>query len=190
MLPFYNEPTFEPIFLYKNTEIQQKITHKIRDFSLIDEQNKPFSQKNIDQKIHIANFIFTTCTSICPIMTENLQKIIKPFENDENVVFVSYSVMSQTDTPQKLQKFKTQKNILKKNWHFITGNQQEIYDLARKSYFAEEDLGFTKNDSAFLHTEHVVLVDKNRRIRGVYNGTLLLDMQQLAKDILVLKKEE
>ncbi len=189
-LPFYNTPEFEPIFLQNETEISQKITHKIANFSFLDQEKKYFSQKNIQQKIHVANFIFTTCESICPTMTNHLQKSLLPFANDTNVLLVSFSVMPWIDTPEKLKKYKIQKNITQENWHFVTGNKKEIYDLARKSYFAEEDIGFAKDSSEFLHTEHVILVDKNQHIRGIYNGTLLLDMRQLAEDILILKKEE
>ncbi len=123
-------------------------------------------------------------------MTENLKTVEEQFLDDENVVFLSFSVTPWIDKPSILKAYKERKEIKNKNWHFLTGDKATIYDLARKSYFAEEDIGFTKDSTEFLHTEHFILVDQNKRIRGIYNGTLLLEMKQLADDILALKEEE
>lgn len=184
-LPYYNTPDFAPIF----TENADSISHRIANFSFINQEGKVVSEKDIEGRIHIASFIFTTCGSICPTMTRNLKKASSHFEKDSNIVFLSFSVTPWIDSVPKLKAYKQHNNITNPNWHFLTGSREKIYTLARTSYFAEEDLGFTKDSTEFLHTEHILLVDKTKRIRGIYNGTLRLDIEQLIKDIETLLRE-
>ena len=188
-LPYYNEPDFTPIFLTDTSEVKYKINHTITDFSFRDQDSILISQKNIEGKIHIANFIFTTCGSICPKMTTNLKIINDSLKNHSDIVLLSYSVTPWIDTPSVLKKYKARNDITNPNWHFLTGSKNDIYSLARKSYFAEEDIGFSKDSSEFLHTEHFILVDRTKRIRGIYNGTLELEMQQMLDDIKNLENE-
>ncbi len=183
-LPYYNEPTFTPIF-----EDSTPINHTIGDFSFLDQDSLLVSQENIEGKIHIANFIFTICGSICPTMTANMKMVSDNLEADIDLVLLSYSVTPWFDKPFVLKKYKSDHNITNPNWHFLTGSKNEIYKLARQSYFAEEDIGFSKDSTEFLHTEHFILVDKTKRIRGIYNGTLALEMLQLIDDIKTLKAE-
>lgn len=188
-LPYYNEPDFTPVFIKNKTEVNSKITHTIDDFSFLNQDSTLVTQKMVENKIHVANFIFTICPSICPVMTKNLTTVSDELKNDNNVVFLSYSVTPWRDTPSVLKRYKDENGIKNDNWHFLTGEKGDIYNLARKSYFAEEDIGFSRDSSEFLHTEHFVLVDKTKRIRGIYNGTLQLEMQQLLADIKTLQKE-
>ena len=102
---------------------------------------------------------------------------------------LSFSVTPWIDSVQKLKSYVKDKDIKMKNWYFLTGEKSKIYELARKSYFAEKDIGFTKDSTDFLHTEHFLLVDKTLRIRGIYNGTLSLEMQHLIEDIKLLKNQ-
>lgn len=187
-LPYYNEPTFTPIFLSEEAEVKSKITHKIADFSFLNQDSILINQNSIEDKIHIANFIFTTCGSICPTMTKNLKIVNDSLKNYNDVVFLSYSVTPWIDNPSVLKSYKDYNEITNDNWHFLTGSKSSIYNLARQSYFAEEDLGFSKDSTEFLHTEHFILVDKDKRIRGIYNGTLQLEMEQLIKDVKILKE--
>ena len=187
-LPYYNEPDFTPIFLKEKSEIERKITHKIADFSFTNQDSIAINQSVIDNKIHVANFIFTSCGSICPTMTKHLKIVSDSLKNDEDVVFLSYSVTPWIDKPSVLKKYLEINHIQNKNWQFLTGEKNKIYTLARKSYFAEEDIGFSKDSTEFLHTEHFVLVDKTKRIRGIYNGTLKLEMEQLISDIKNLEQ--
>jgi protein SCO1 len=187
-LPYYNTPDFTPRFLQGYEDVNV-ITHQIADFSFTNHDSNIISQKNIEGKIHIADFIFTSCGSICPVMTSNLQKVSDAFSTDTNVVLLSFTVTPWIDSVSRLKKYMAAKKITNPNWHFLTGQQSVIYNLARTSYFAEEDIGFTKDSSEFLHTEHILLVDKTKRIRGIYNGTLALEMDQLIKDIKLLRKE-
>ena len=188
-LPFYNEPEFTPIFCTDASEVETKVTHKIADFSFLDQDSNLVSQKNIEGKIHVANFIFTTCGSICPVMTTNLKIVNDSLKKHNNIVLLSYSVTPCIDTPVLLKKYKARNEITNPNWHFLTGSKNAIYKLARQSYFAEEDIGFSKDSTEFLHTEHFLLIDKTKRIRGIYNGTLTLEMQHLLEDIKTLEKE-
>jgi protein SCO1/2 len=188
-LPYYNTADFTPLFLETKKDVTSKITHTIIPFSFMNQDSNIISDKNIAGKIHVANFIFTSCGNICPVMTEQMGRVAKAFQNDTSVVILSYSVTPWIDTPEKLKKYKELKGVKKDNWYFLTGNKADIYSLARRSYFAEEDLGFTKDSTQFLHTEHFVLVDGSKRIRGIYNGTLQLEAEQLIKDIKLLKSE-
>ncbi|WP_229216642.1 SCO family protein [Dyadobacter sp. 3J3] len=188
-LPYYNTSDFSPLFLSSSKEIKQKVQHTIPAFSFTDQNGKQITDHQIDGKIHIANFIFTSCVSICPVMTKHLQLIQKEFYNNPEVALLSFSVTPWIDNVSRLHQFAVQNKITASNWHLLTGNMSQIYTLARKSYFAEEDLGFTKDSTQFLHTEHIILVDKQRRIRGIYNGTLELEVQQLSADIRQLLKE-
>ncbi|MDB5223240.1 MAG: hypothetical protein JWN83_1907 [Chitinophagaceae bacterium] len=190
VLPYYNEPSFTPIFVKNNTDIKTEITHTIGAFSFLDQDSVWVNQKFVEDKIHIANFIFTSCGSICPAMTRNMKIVSDSLMNLKDLVFLSYSVTPWIDKPDVLKKYKQVNEITNTNWHFLTGAKGDIYQLARQSYFAEEDIGYSKDSTEFLHTEHFILVDKTQRIRGIYNGTLTLEMQQLIDDIKTLKKEK
>ncbi len=189
VLPYYNSPDFTPIFIYSKSEVNKVITHSINNFRFTDQDKKIVTQKEIEGKVHVANFIFTTCGSICPRITEEMKIVSDAYQTDTGVVILSYSVTPWKDTPEKLKIYKASKGIINQNWHFLTGSKTNIYSLARTSYFAEEDLGFTKDSTEFLHTEHFILVDKLKHIRGIYNGTLQLEAEQLVKDIAILKAE-
>jgi protein SCO1 len=188
-LPYYNTPEFYPVFMSDAREIAAKVTHQIGDFSFTNQHNQTVTQKEIEGKVHVANFIFTSCGSICPKMTNHMKIVSDAFRDDKEVLLLSYSVTPWIDNVARLKTYAEENDINSRNWHLLTGNKTKIYDLARRSYFAEEDLGFTKDSTEFLHTEHFVLIDRTKRIRGIYNGTLLLEMEQLIADIKELKRE-
>lgn len=188
-LPYYNTPTFTPQFITSPKEAEQKITHSIAPFSLTDQYGKQITEKAIEGKIHVANFIFTRCGSICPIMTKHMKLVQSAFDKNADVVLLSYSVTPWMDSVARLKYYTDNNGITSPNWHFLTGNKGDIYKLARQSYFAEEDLGFSKDSTDFLHTEHILLVDRNKKIRGIYNGTLQLEAEQIIKDIKTLLEE-
>jgi protein SCO1/2 len=187
-LPYYNNPNFDPQFL-NSLEAEKLIDHTIADFSMTDQHNKTVTQKDIEGKIHIANFFFSSCGSICPKMTNNLIAVQDKFRNEKDIVLLSYSVTPWQDSVSALKNFAEKYKITASNWHLLTGKKEAIYKLARQSYFAEENIGFAKDTSEFMHTEHLLLVDKNKKIRGIYNATLELEIQQLIKDVLILKRE-
>lgn len=187
-LPYYNTPDFTPLFLSQQ-DAKKEITHAIDDFSFTDQEGKTITQRTIEGKIHVANFFFTSCGSICPVMTDHLSTVQNTFLHDTSIVLLSYSVTPWIDSVSKLNSYAASHHIHADQWHLLTGKKNAIYNLARRSYFAEEQMGFTKDSSDFLHTEHVLLIDRQKHIRGIYNATLQLDIQQLITDIQVLKQE-
>lgn len=189
-LPYYNKPDFTPEFISSGKEAEQKINHRLSSFAMTDQHGKMVTEKDIDGRVHVANFIFTSCAGICPILTKNMKLVQRAFINNPDIVILSYSVTPWIDSVSRLKRYAEANEIVSPNWHLLTGNKNEIYSLARQSYFAEEDLGFTKDSSDFLHTEHVLLLDRSKKIRGIYNGTLQLEMEQLIKDIELLVKED
>ena len=188
-LPYYNTPDFTPIFLSSPKESVEKITHTINSFSFTDQHGNQITDKDVDGKIHVANFIFTSCGSICPVMTKHMKLLQEEFKNNPDIVMLSYSVTPWIDNVSRLKQYAENNQITSPNWHLLTGSKEAIYTLARKSYYAEEDLGFTKDSTQFLHTEHILLIDKTKRIRGIYNGTLQLEAEQIIKDIKQLEAE-
>lgn len=181
--PYYNSPDFTPIWVNSQAEVAQKITHTISSFSFLDQNNQIITQASVKEKIHVANFFFSSCPTICPKMTAQMKKVQTTFLNNPDVAILSYSVTPWIDTVERLHKYAQSNGIVAGKWHLLTGSKSEIYQLARQSYFAEEQLGFTKDSTEFLHTEHFVLVDKSGKIRGVYKGTLDLEIEQLIADI-------
>lgn len=187
-IPYYNNPDFTPLFLTEK-ETDKQITHRIANFTLINQEGKPFSNLSLKGKIYVTNFIFTRCGKICPELTSQMKTIEKAFHLNPKVQLVSMTVTPWIDDVKTLQKFGQKHQISSKNWQLLTGDKELIYGLARKSFFAEESLGFNKNTSEFLHTEHFILVDQKGRIRGIYNGTLALEAIQCVEDIEILLKE-
>jgi protein SCO1/2 len=118
-----------------------------------------------------------------------MSKIQELYQDDEDIILLSYSVMPWVDTVDKIKEYASEKNIIDNKWHLLTGDKNEIYNLARTSYFADEDFKKTKDEDEFIHTENFILVDKKGRIRGVYNGTLALEIERLKRHINLLKNE-
>lgn len=189
-LPYYNTADFEPLFDVSKAELKDVVPHQIGSFTMINQKGETVSQETVEGKIHLATFIFTGCASICPVMTKNIKKVYTHFLDEPNVVLLSFSVTPWKDSVANLRRFAANYDVQGPNWHFITGKKAEIYNLARRSYFAEEDLGFSKDSTDFLHTEHVLLIDSDKRIRGIYNGTLELEIDQAIEDIELLLHEQ
>ena len=186
-LPYYNDPSFTPIFL-DSSDAAKKITHHIGAYAFTDQMGERFDSEYLNGKIHIANFFFTGCGSICPGMMQKLSAVQKKFSK-EDVSFLSFSVTPWSDSVPRLKAYADLHQINYLKWKLLTGKTSAIYHVARRYYFAEEAMGFTKDSTNFLHTEHVLLIDKQKRIRGIYNGTIQLDMNQLIKDIQQLQSQ-
>lgn len=188
-LPYYNTPDFSPIWANEE-KVEIDTLHTIAPFSFTNQNGQEVSNKTLAGKVYATNFFFTSCASICPKMTNNLQAVADSFAGNEKVNIVSYSVTPQTDDAATLKHYEEQNNINGKQWQLLTGDASKIYTLARKSYFAEEEPGYNKDSTEFLHTEHCILVDKKGHIRGVYNATIKLEIKRLIEDIGILLKEE
>ena len=186
-LPYYNEASFTPKWMNSKNE-KLRDFHKIPDFNLKNQNGENITQKTFKNKIYVTDFFFTTCPGICPMMTKNMTMVQEEFKNDDQVLMLSHSVTPTKDSVLQLKKYALEKNI-GKNWHLVTGDKKEIYDLGRKSYFVEENLGTPKGIDDFLHTENFILIDKNKHIRGIYNGLNKNSVKQLIADIKTLKNE-
>ncbi len=170
-----------------DTSIVHKIKyHTISDFSLINQNGDTITQDFYNDKIYIADFFFTTCQSICPIMTKNMKEIQDKLINDKEILLLSHSVTPEIDSVQQLKKYGIENNINENKWNLVTGDKKQIYDLARKSYLAVEDSEFGNFD--MIHTENFILIDKKRQIRGFYDGTEKNEIIRLLSDIEILKK--
>ena len=184
-LPYYDTADFTPKWEMPNN----KTFHQIRSFALLNQENKPFTEKDIEGKICVADFFFTSCPGICPKMTKSMADIQMEFMNDDEIMLLSHSVNPEKDSVSILKKYAKEKNINFNRWKLLTGNKDEIYDLGRKYYFVEEDEGIKKGNDIFLHTENFILIDKQRHIRGIYNGLDPNSIDNLIKDIRILKEE-
>ncbi len=185
-LPFYNQADFTPKWIAPDSEEFAQI-HKIENFEFINQNGELISNKTMSGSIYVTDFFFTICPGICPKMTANMEIIHNQFKGESDIKLLSHSVMPWVDSVSVLKEYAVNKGIDSDRWHFVTGDKDEIYDLARNSYFAEKEIGMVRNSHDFLHTENFILVDQNGRIRGVYNGTLELEMKRLIRDIKTLK---
>nr|WP_222942393.1 SCO family protein [Arenibacter arenosicollis] len=187
-LPYYSDESFTPYWLSPNSE-EEKSFHKIRDFSLVNQLGDTVSQKTFDDKIYVADFFFTTCPGICLKMTGNMVKVQEAFKDDPEVLLLSHSATPSIDSVPILKNYAEKNGVMDNKWHLVTGDKTEIYDLGRNQYFVENDLGVPKDINDFLHTENFLLVDKNKHIRGIYNGLNRASIAQLITDIKALKLE-
>ncbi|WP_339893948.1 SCO family protein [uncultured Algibacter sp.] len=187
-LPIY-QPAMVSTELVDSTIQHQKKYHKIADFSLTNQNGKTITQNNYKNKIFVADFFFTTCQTICPIMTNHMVEIQKEIVNDPDVMLLSHSVTPEIDTVAQLKRYAEEKGVNDKKWNLVTGNKKEIYKLARKSYLAVKDNG-DGGPFDMVHTENFMLIDKKRQIRGFYDGTNPKDIDRLLEDIRILKEEK
>ena len=188
-MPFINKPDYTPEWIDKNDPAYASI-HRIPAFSFTDQDGKTVTEKTVDGKIYVADFIFIRCGSICPKMTKNMGLIQEKFKDNDAVLLLSHSVTPEIDSVPVLKKYALEKGVISGKWHLLTGNQEDIYRLAKKEYYAGDTIGYYQTGNEFLHTENFILVDKLRRIRGVYNGTLSLEAERLMDDISTLLKED
>ncbi len=184
-LPVYQPAQFDPS-LVDSTMTHVKRYHTIADFSLVNQNGDTITQANYEGKIYIADFFFTTCPTICPIMTENMGVLQAEILNDPEVLLLSHSVTPDIDSVAQLKKYALEKGVVDSKWNLVTGNKKQIYELARKSYLAAKSDG-DGGPYDMIHTENFILVDKEKRIRGTYDGTNQEEMQKILEDIEILK---
>jgi len=187
-LPIYNPADVNPK-LVDESMLHIRHNHKIADFTLINQNGDTITQKDYENKIYVADFFFTRCQTICPIMTNNMEKLQNVFLKDDDVKFLSLSVTPVIDSVSVLKDYAIEKGVIDSKWNITTGSKKEIYKLARKSYFVVTDQG-DGGLQDFIHTENFVLVDKKKQIRGFYDGTDLKDMNRLISDIKLLKSKQ
>jgi protein SCO1/2 len=184
-LPYYDTPDFTPKWEISD----ERSFHRIRPFTLINQENQTFTEKDIEGKIYVVDFFFTSCPGICPKITKSMADLQKEYIDDDKIMLLSHSVTPEKDSVPVLKKYAQLKRVEFKRWKLLTGSKVEIYDLGRKYYFVEEDEGIEKDQNVFLHTENFILIDKQRHIRGIYNGLDPNSIQDLIIDIKILKVE-
>ncbi len=186
-LPVYNPYNVNPDLVDPSISDIKK-GHHIADFSLINQNGDTITQEDYKGKIYVADFFFTRCQSICPVMTSNMKIVQDAFIDDDQVMFLSHSVTPVMDSIPVLRTYADKKGVVDSKWNVTTGDKKEIYKLARKSYFAVLDKG-DGGLQDFIHTENFILVDKKRQIRGFYDGTDSQDIERLIQDLKLLEKE-
>ena len=183
-LPVYNPSDFNPelvdISLQETSE-----NHTVADFELVNQNGKIITQDDYKNKIYVVDFFFTSCQTICPIMTNNMAELQKEFFKNDEVKFLSLSVTPAIDSIPVLKKYATDKGVIDSKWNVTTGNKKHIYNLARKSYFAVIELG-DGGLQDFIHTSNFILVDKKKQIRGIYDGTDNQEIIRLTNDLKLL----
>jgi len=188
--PKPNLPIYQPAEVNAklvDTSIVHKIKyHTISDFNLINQNGDTITQDFYNDKIYVADFFFTTCQSICPIMTKNMKEIQEKLINDKEILLLSHSVTPEIDSVGQLKKYAIANEINDDKWNLVTGDKKQIYTLARKSYLAVEDSPL--GDYDMIHTENFMLIDKKKQIRGFYDGTVDSEITRLLGDIEILKK--
>lgn len=180
-LPYFNSSEFSPEW---NTA-----THKIPNFSFKNQNGELITNDNYRGKIYVADFFFTSCPGICPKLTKNMKNLQESYHDDDNIMLLSHTVMPWKDTVELLKTYEIENGVDSKKWNLVTGEKDALYNIARNGYFADEDFKKTQDESEFIHTENFILVDTKGYIRGVYNGTIKLDIQRLKRHIEILKNE-
>tara|TARA_B100001173_G_C16012939_1_gene558450 strand:- start:336 stop:965 length:630 start_codon:yes stop_codon:yes gene_type:complete len=183
-LPIYNPVDFNPKLVDKSV---RNITenHTVSDFNLINQNGTIITSKDYENKIYVVDFFFTSCPSICPIMTNNMLKIQDEFINNDDIMLLSMSVTPEIDNVEVLKEYAIEKGVIDSKWNITTGQKKHIYELARKSYFAVVEQG-DGGLQDFIHTPNFILVDTKKQIRGIYDGTEENQISRLIRDINVL----
>ncbi len=195
VLPIYSPSDVNPELV--DTTIQYKIRdHKIADFAFVNQNGDTVTQKDYQEKIYVADFFFTTCPTICPIMTDNMVWLQEQIKDYPDVMLLSHSVTPDYDSVPVLRKYADKKGVIDSKWNLVTGDKKDIFYIARKSYLAVKTTD-SKELYDMVHTENFILVDKKGRIRGFYNGTNLdkevegeKNIKQLLEDIKWLRQDE
>lgn len=186
-LPIYNPADVNPELVDSTIQYKSKY-HTIADFSFVNQNGDTITQKNYEGKIYVADFFFTTCGSICPKMTTNLEEVQKAVLNNPKVMLLSHTVFPEVDSIPVLKAYAIKHHVVDSKWNLVTGDKKEIYTMARKSYLAVK-MGRPDQLYDMVHTENFVLVDQKRRVRGFYDGTNKEEIKRLLEDIDFLSNE-
>jgi protein SCO1/2 len=169
--------------------VKDTVQHRIPSFRFIDQDSTVVTEDTFDGSIYVADFFFTSCPTICPTMTENMHKVYKAFKDNDQIMFLSHTVDPKRDTPATLKNYANKLEVSSDKWKFVTGPMDSIYKVGKKGYLAS----MQEDDSApggFLHSGQFFLVDKQKRIRGIYRGTKDKSVEKLKQDIRTLLKQD
>ena len=188
VLPVFQPAMVTPELVDESIQFVKKY-HTIAPFSMTNQNGETVTEKDYDNSIYVADFFFTTCPSICPIMTKNMHTLQEVLVDLPDVKLLSFSVTPQIDSVAQLKRYALKNKVDDARWNLVTGKKKEIYELARKSYLVVKDDG-DGGPYDMIHTENFVLVDKQKRIRGFYDGTQLEAMDNILHDIELLVSEK
>jgi protein SCO1/2 len=179
-----------PLPIYGEREVVGKDTvyHKIADFKFLDQDSAQISNATFNGKIYVADFFFTSCRTICPIMKTQMLRVYDSIQNKPDVLLLSHTIDPEYDTVGLLHDYAERLGVSSAKWHFVTGNKDDIYKIAQTSYFSTA-LEDKSNTDGFIHSGAFLLIDKQRRIRGKYDGTKEEDVNRLLADIQRLETE-
>jgi protein SCO1/2 len=177
-----------PVYGPVTTVDGETVQHHITGFTMLDQDGYKVSENIIEDKVAVVNFFFTSCPSICPKMMRNVQTVQDMYRNKPELHIVSFTVDPKRDTPARLKKFADAYHVDKDNWHLLTGEKKEIYQLARNSFYLSASQG-DGGDHDFIHSENLVLIDRQGRIRGYYDGTDADAVDELITHISKLKND-
>jgi protein SCO1 len=186
-LPIYQPKDINPALV--DQAVRNRTDHRVSDFRLVNQLGDTVSRADVGDKIIVANFFFAKCATICPVMNANMSKIHEANKQANDLMLLSHSVTPDIDSVAILYDYAERFNADNSRWWFLTGDKKQIYDLARRSYFAVLDEG-DGGLQDFIHTENIVLIDRLGRLRGYYDGTKGEDIDQIISDIEILRKEE
>lgn len=166
--------------------------HHVANFSFTDQEGKTITNKDVKGKICVVEYFFTTCKGICPRLNENMTHVYKAFRGNKDVVILSHTVDPKRDTVQAMKEYSLRFDADPKQWMFLTGSKQQLYDMARYSYLisAQDDTAGVSIDQDFIHDNHYVLVDGDGRVRGMYDGLQTTEVDKMIKDINSLLQEK
>jgi len=162
--------------------------HTVKPFMFIDQYNEKVTEATVNNKIYVTDFFFTTCQSICPIMSTQLERVYKQFYNNSEVMILSHTVSPEEDSVNVLMDYAKLHGVTNKQWLFLTGDKKHLYDMARKGYLLNNEAGNGDEDD-FIHTQNFALVDKEKHLRGFYDGTDSVEVSRLITDLQLLIDE-
>lgn len=186
-LKVFNPADINPKLVDESLQSTNK-NHRVGNFNLTDQDGNTVTPNNFKDKIYVTDFFFVTCPTICPKMTDQMLRVYEEFKDNDAVLLLSHTVMPEEDSVPVLKEYADKIEVNSNKWKFVTGDKKQIYDLARKTYFAAVTEGDGGVDD-FIHTENFVLVDKEKRLRGFYDGTSKKDVDRLINDIYTLLSE-
>ncbi|WP_031530265.1 SCO family protein [Dyadobacter crusticola] len=186
-LPILGEP--ETVVRLVNGKKTEVTTYpKIPDYAFVNHKNQTFTQKQMEGKIYVADFFFTTCPTICPVMKSNMLTVFKRFKDNPGAGILSHTIDPEHDTPAVLKKYADDLGLEGDNWQFVTGDREKIYEIGQKHYLVSA-MADPNEPGGFIHSGSFVLVDKNKYVRGIYDGTSKESTAQLIEDMVILLEE-
>ena len=188
VLPVYQPAMVDPELVDESIQYVKKY-HTISPFSMTNQNGETITEQDYENAVYVADFFFTTCPSICPIMTKNMYALQQKLSPYPDVKLLSFSVTPEIDSVAQLKRYAIENKVDDKRWNLVTGNKREIYELARKSYLVVKDNG-DGGSHDMIHTENFVLIDAKKRIRGYYDGTKLSSIESIINDINILANEK